>query len=89
MKVTQLEFEWPTEEPVKPCPDGLLPDGEKCPRCGGSRAPSGVNRGTWVHSRRTTIAADGAKLEFEMIRAALGALELRGRQKEGFDASPR
>ncbi len=31
------------------CPDGLLPDGESCPRCGGPRAPSGVGGGTWVH----------------------------------------
>ena len=33
------------------CPDGLLPDGETCPRCGQKRAPSGVNWGTWVHVR--------------------------------------
>ncbi len=31
------------------CQDGLLPDGPVCPRCGGNRAPSGVDRGTWVH----------------------------------------
>lgn len=31
------------------CPDGLLPDGEICPRCGGRRGPSGVEGGTWVH----------------------------------------
>lgn len=31
------------------CPDGLLPDGDKCPRCGGQRAPSGSGGGTWVH----------------------------------------
>lgn len=31
------------------CPDGLLPDGEECPRCGGKRAPSGIDGGTWVH----------------------------------------
>jgi len=35
-------------EPAK-CPDGLLPDGECCPRCGGRRAPSGIDGGTWVH----------------------------------------
>lgn len=32
------------------CPDGLLPDGDVCPRCGGNRAPSGVNGGSWVHT---------------------------------------
>lgn len=31
------------------CPDGLTPDGEICPRCGGRRGPSGVDGGTWVH----------------------------------------
>jgi len=31
------------------CPDGLLPDGDKCPRCGQQRAPSGIDGGTWVH----------------------------------------
>ena len=31
------------------CPDAQLPDGEACPRCGGKRAPSGVDRGSWVH----------------------------------------
>jgi len=31
------------------CPDGLLPDGEICPDCGGRRGPSGVDGGTWVH----------------------------------------
>lgn len=36
-------------EQLEQCPDGLLPDGDKCPRCGGSRAPSGVGGGTWVH----------------------------------------
>lgn len=33
------------------CEDGLLPDGPKCPRCGGERAPSGVDGGSWVHVR--------------------------------------
>lgn len=37
--------------PGDACPDGLLPDGEKCPRCGGRRGPSGVGGGTWVHYR--------------------------------------
>lgn len=41
----RLLHEW--EE--RHCPDGLLPDGETCPRCGGNRAPSGVDGGTWVH----------------------------------------
>lgn len=31
------------------CPDGLLPDGAVCPRCGKRRGASGVDRGTWVH----------------------------------------
>lgn len=31
------------------CLDGLLPNGEFCPRCGGRRAPSGIDGGTWVH----------------------------------------
>jgi hypothetical protein len=31
------------------CPDGLLPDGEVCPRCKGRRGPSGIGGGTWVH----------------------------------------
>jgi hypothetical protein len=34
---------------TKHCPDGLLPDGEVCPRCGGRRGPSGIGGGTWVH----------------------------------------
>ena len=34
-----------------PCPDGLLPDGTTCPQCGGERAPSGIDSGTWVHFR--------------------------------------
>jgi hypothetical protein len=34
------------------CPDGALPDGPECPVCGGERAPSGVDRGTWVHIHR-------------------------------------
>lgn len=37
-------------EPVAAkCQDALLPDGEVCPRCGGKRAPSGVDGGSWVH----------------------------------------
>jgi len=31
------------------CPDGALPDGETCPRCGERRCPSGVDGGSWVH----------------------------------------
>lgn len=34
------------------CPDGLLPDGDRCPKCGGPRAPSGIGGGTWVHVRK-------------------------------------
>lgn len=34
------------------CPDALLPDGPVCPRCGGNRAPSGVDGGSWVHHER-------------------------------------
>lgn len=40
------------EAKAKPCPDGLLPDGERCPRCGGPRAASGVDGGSWVHCTR-------------------------------------
>jgi len=36
----------------KECPDALLPDGDICPRCGGPRAPSGVDGGSWVHFPR-------------------------------------
>jgi hypothetical protein len=31
------------------CPDGELPDGPVCPKCGEPRLPSGVDGGTWVH----------------------------------------
>jgi len=31
------------------CEDALLPDGPKCPRCGGRRGPSGIGGGSWVH----------------------------------------
>lgn len=34
------------------CPDGLVPDGERCPRCGCKRGPSGIGGGTWVHIER-------------------------------------
>jgi len=37
------------------CPEGLLPDGEICPRCGRSRAPSGIDGGTWVHFPSTLM----------------------------------
>jgi len=30
------------------CPDGLIPDGNKCPRCGGSRVLANYGE-TWVH----------------------------------------
>lgn len=43
--------------PDNQCPDGLLPDGEQCPRCGGKRAPSGVGGGTWVHFEAARPAA--------------------------------
>ena len=33
-----------------PCPEGILPDGPVCPRCGKARGPSGVGGGTWVHA---------------------------------------
>lgn len=36
-------------QPPARCPDGVLPDGPVCPRCGGRRGPSGVGGGTWVH----------------------------------------
>jgi len=35
---------------VNDCQDGLLPDGDRCPNCGGFRAPSGIDGGTWVHA---------------------------------------
>lgn len=39
--------------PTEPeCPNALLPDGPICPRCGGPRAPSGVDGGSWVHFPR-------------------------------------
>lgn len=39
-----------SEQPeAQKCPDALLPDGDKCPRCGGRRGPSGVDGGSWVH----------------------------------------
>jgi hypothetical protein len=34
---------------VANCPDAQLPDGDVCPRCGGPRAPSGIDGGSWVH----------------------------------------
>ncbi len=40
------------------CPDGLLPDGIRCPRCGKNRAPSGIGGGTWVHFTPVTPATD-------------------------------
>lgn len=38
------------------CADGQLPDGPVCPKCGGVRAPSGVDGGTWVHIRSVPAA---------------------------------
>ncbi len=53
---------WNDDDPLEgkfdSCPDGLLPDGPICPRCGKNRAPSGIGGGTWVHWDgivRTTI----------------------------------
>ena len=37
---------------MEQCPNGLTPDGPVCPRCGGDRAPSGVDGGSWVHFQR-------------------------------------
>lgn len=37
------------------CVDGLLPDGEICPKCGEKRAPSGVGGGTWVHVDQSIV----------------------------------
>jgi hypothetical protein len=34
------------------CADAQLPDGPVCPACGGPRAPSGVDGGSWVHFPR-------------------------------------
>lgn len=41
------------------CPDALLPDGPTCPRCGGNRAPSGVDGGSWVHYERPNLSRSG------------------------------
>lgn len=43
-----------------PCPDGLLPDGEICPRCGGKRGPSGIDGGSWVHIRAARSSEGGS-----------------------------
>ena len=34
------------------CPNGLLPDGPICPKCGEKRGPSGVDGGSWIHVKR-------------------------------------
>jgi hypothetical protein len=50
-EVASADAPTPADEsnvPVR-CPDGLSPEGETCPRCGGHRAPSGIDGGTWVH----------------------------------------
>jgi hypothetical protein len=59
----------------EPCYDALLPDGPKCPRCGGPRAPSGVDGGSWVHFHRPAPAAAGPTLEEDVaaVKVALGA----------------
>lgn len=36
-------------KPIEKCPDALLPDGPRCPRCFGERGPSGIDGGSWVH----------------------------------------
>jgi hypothetical protein len=36
------------------CPDGLLPDGEVCPKCGGDRLPSGLEKGLGYISHQTS-----------------------------------
>jgi hypothetical protein len=69
----------------EPCEDALTPDGDSCPRCGGPRAPSGVDGGSWVHfpQRRPGGDKPAAKPaaayltssvdEIERLRAALRA----------------
>jgi hypothetical protein len=42
-------------EVVEICPDGLLPDGAECPRCGMQRAPSGTGGGVWVHVQNAPV----------------------------------
>jgi len=53
------------------CPDGLTPDGEVCPRCGKTRAPSGVDGGSWVHAgvskARVTRWSHGVKISDEPL----------------------
>lgn len=41
----QQKFEFQQQK----CKDGQLPDGPVCPSCGGERAPSGIDGGSWVH----------------------------------------
>lgn len=36
-------------EELSKCLDNQQPDGPVCPKCGGSRAPSGADGGSWVH----------------------------------------
>lgn len=48
-------------EPQKKCPDALLPDGPRCPRCFGERGPSGIDGGSWVHIH--TPSANNESLE--------------------------
>lgn len=52
------------------CPDGLLPDGPTCPRCGGKRGPSGVDGGSWVHygTSAAPVEAVRALLTDEQIK---------------------
>lgn len=60
------------EDETVECPNNLLPEGEICPRCGGPRAPSGVDGGSWVHFPRkdirpSNIVEQDAELRAEMI----------------------
>ena len=56
LAIRALQLEGEQGDPAKDqrgaaaiCPNGLLPDGPECPRCGGERGPSGVDGGSWVH----------------------------------------
>lgn len=49
-------------QPSEPkCPDGLLPDGATCPRCGNPRAASGIDGGTWVHFPCSSLPQTGER----------------------------
>lgn len=57
------------------CPDGLLPDGPICPKCGGVRGPSGIGGGTWVHTRLANIHAF-PDMSFPIKQCGCGSTDL-------------